>query len=164
MPRSPSKSLSPALLKVKPRREQFQQFKTKLFELVEQIKRSPTESEEHHKNHISDFLKYAFRFPAYLINTSDKIDLVIHNGKLPTDSVGVIIETKRPANQAEMPTRDNLNVKAMQEPPKKSPSWKVMLSKVQRMLKHWIPQATNWLTQSLEPVPHKFAEYLPYWA
>lgn len=113
--KTPSKSLSPALLKVKPGREQFEQFKAKLSELVEQIKGSPNESEEHHKNHISDFLKYAFKFPAYFINTSDRIDLVIHNGKLPTDSVGVIIETKRPTNQAEMPSLDNLNVKAMQE-------------------------------------------------
>lgn len=113
--KTPGKSLPPALLKVKPGREQFEQFKTKLSELVEQIKGSPGESEEHHKNHISDFLKYAFKFPAYFINTSDRIDLVIHNGKLPTDSVGVIIETKRPTNQAEMPSLDNLNVKAMQE-------------------------------------------------
>ncbi|KAF0206206.1 MAG: putative type IIS restriction/modification [Gallionellaceae bacterium] len=113
--KTPSKSLSHALLKVKPGREQFEQFKAKLSELVEQIKGSPGESEEHHKNHISDFLKYAFKFPAYFINTSDRIDLVVHNGKLPTDSVGVIIETKRPTNQAEMPSLDNLNVKAMQE-------------------------------------------------
>ncbi len=115
IPQTPSKSLSPALLKVKPRREQFEQFKIKLSELLEQIKGSPSESEEHHKNHISDFLKYAFKFPAYFINTSDRIDLVIHNGRLPTDSVGVIIEAKRPTNQAEMPSLDNLNVKAMQE-------------------------------------------------
>jgi hypothetical protein len=113
--KTPSKSLSPALLKAKLGREQFEQFKTKLSELVEQIKGSPGESEEHHKNHISDFLKYAFKFPAYFINTNDRIDLVIHNGKSPTDSVGVIIEAKRPTNQAEMPTLDNLNVKAMQE-------------------------------------------------
>lgn len=115
IPKTPSKSLSPALLKVKPGREQFEQFKVKLSELVDQIKGSPSESEEHHKNHISDFLKYAFKFPAYFINTNDRIDLVIHNGKLPTDSVGVIIEAKRPTNQAEMPSLDNLNVKAMQE-------------------------------------------------
>lgn len=112
-PKTPSKSLSPALLKVKPGREQFEQFKAKLSALVEQINGSPNESEEHHKNHISDFLKFAF--PAYFINTSDRIDLVIHNGKSPTDSVGVIIEAKRPSSQTEMPSQANLNVKAMQE-------------------------------------------------
>lgn len=115
IPKTPSKSLSAALLKAKPGREQFEQFKTKLTELVAQINSNPNESEEHHKNHISDFLKYAFKFPAYFINTSERIDLVIHNGKSPTDSVGVIIEAKRPANQTEIPSLDNLNVKAMQE-------------------------------------------------
>lgn len=115
IPKTPGQSVSPAWLKVKPGREQFEQFKTKLAELIAQISGSPSESEEHHKNHVSDFLKYAFNFPTYFINTSERIDLVIHNGKSPTDSVGVIIEVKRPANQTEMPTLDNLNVKAMQE-------------------------------------------------
>lgn len=113
--KTPLQSLSPALLKVKPGKEQFEQFKTKLAELVDQIKGSPSESEEHHKNHISDFLKYSFKFPAYFINTSERIDLVIHNGKAATDSVGVILEVKSPNNHTEMPTLDNFNVKAMQE-------------------------------------------------
>lgn len=111
----PSKSLSHALLKSKPSREQFEQFKDKLCGLIEHIRNSPGESEEHHKNHISDFLKYAFKFPTYFINTNDRIDLVIHNGKLPSDSVGVIIEAKSPTNKAQMPTLKNINVKAMQE-------------------------------------------------
>ncbi len=113
--KTPGQSLSPAWLKVKPGRTQFEQFKVKLSGLVGQLNASPNESEEHHKNHISDFLKYAFQFPASFINTSERIDLVIHNGKSSTDSVGIIIEVKSPRNQAEMPTRDNLNVKAMQE-------------------------------------------------
>ena len=115
IPLTPSKSVSPAWLKAKPSKAQFDQFKTKLSELVGQIKSSSSESEEHHKNHISDFLKYAFKFPAYFINTSERIDLVVHNGKSATDSVGVILEVKRPGNQAEMPTLVNLNVRAMQE-------------------------------------------------
>lgn len=41
--------------------------------------------------------------------------MVIHNGTSASDAVGVILEVKRPANQAEMPTLENLNVKAMQE-------------------------------------------------
>ena len=113
IPKTPGKSLSPALLKVKPGREQFEQFKARLSGLVEQISGSPDESEEHHKNHISDFLKFAF--PACFINTNDRIDLAIHNGKSPADPVGVIIEAKRPSSQTEMPSQDNLNVKAMQE-------------------------------------------------
>ena len=113
--KTPSQSLAPAVLKIKPSREQFEQFKTKLAELVAQINASPNESEEHHKNHVSDFLKYAFKSPAYFINTKYRNDLVVHNGKSASDSVGIIIEAKSPKNQAEMPTRDNLNVKAMQE-------------------------------------------------
>jgi hypothetical protein len=113
--KTPGQSLSPAWLKVKPGRVQFEQFKVKLSGLVGQLNASPNESEEHHKNHISDFLKYAFQFPASFINTSERIDLVIHNGKSSTDSVGIIIETKSPSNQAEMPTLDHINVKAMQE-------------------------------------------------
>jgi len=113
--KTPSQSLTPAVLKIKPSREQFEQFKAKLAELVAQINASPNESEEHHKNHISDFLKYAFHFPAYFINTSERIDLAVHNGKSSSDSVGVILEVKRASNQAEMPTLENLNVRAMQE-------------------------------------------------
>ncbi|MGB7649783.1 MAG: TaqI-like C-terminal specificity domain-containing protein, partial [Gallionella sp.] len=113
--KTPSQSLTPAVLKIKPSREQFEHFKTKLAELVAQINASPNESEEHHKNHVSDFLKYAFKSPAYFINTKYRNDLVVHNGKAASDSVGIIIEAKSPKNQAEMPTRENLNVKAMQE-------------------------------------------------
>ena len=113
--KTPSKSLPRALLKTKPSRESFEQFKEKLAGFVGNLNNSAGESEEHHKNHISDFLKYRFSFPTYFINTNDRIDLAIHNGKSASDPVGVIIEAKRPTNQAEMPTQDNLNVKAMQE-------------------------------------------------
>jgi hypothetical protein len=98
--KTPGQSLSPAWLKVKPGRAQFEQFKVRLSGLVGQLNASPKESEEHHKNHISDFLKYAFQFPASFINTSERIDLVIHNGKSSSDSVGVIIEAKSPSKQA----------------------------------------------------------------
>jgi hypothetical protein len=113
--KTPSKAISPARRKAQISRGQFEQFNLKLDGLVEQLNSSPNESEEHHKNHISDFLKYAFQFPAHFINTKYKNDLVIRNGKASTDPVGVIIEVKRPANKAEMPTVGNLNVKAMQE-------------------------------------------------
>lgn len=92
--KTPGKSLSPALLKAKPSKAQFEEFKTKLTELVAQIKSSPSESEEHHKNHISDFLKYAFKFPAYFINTSERIDLAVHNGKSATDKVTLYAPNK----------------------------------------------------------------------
>lgn len=80
-PKTPNKSLSPARRKVQLSRGQFEQFNLKLDGFVEQLNNSSTESEEHHKNHISDFLKYAFQFPPHFINTKYKNDLVIRNGK-----------------------------------------------------------------------------------
>ena len=87
IPKTPGKALSPALLKLKPGKEQFEQFKARLSGLVEQINSSPNESEEHHKNHISDFLKFAF--PAYFINTNDRIDLAIHKGNAQQPSLAM---------------------------------------------------------------------------
>lgn len=110
---APHQSIRPAFIKIKPSKAAFDQFKSQLDGLVAQINSSPTESEEHHKNHISAFLKS--RFADYFINTSERIDLAIHHGKTPTDAVGVILEVKRPGNQAEMPTLTQLNVRAMQE-------------------------------------------------
>ena len=77
-------------------------------------KANPNESEEHNKNLIKDFLKKT-TFVDYSINTKDRSDLVVHNGKNPQSNVGIIIEAKRPGNKAEMPTIDNLNKKATQE-------------------------------------------------
>jgi hypothetical protein len=108
-----NEALSPAWLRTKPSRAQLDEFKENLSALVGQLNDSPTESEEHHKNHIAAFLKT--RFPASAINTKFRNDLVIHNGKSPKDTVGILIEVKRPTNQAEMLSRDNLNAKAMQE-------------------------------------------------
>ncbi len=90
--KTPSKSLSPARLKARLGREQFEQFNLKLGGLVEQLNNSSTESEEHHKNHISDFLKYAFQFPAHFINTKYKNDLVIRNGKAVTPEEIALVE------------------------------------------------------------------------
>ena len=72
------------------------------------------ESEEYHKGLLKDFLKDT-AFSNYYINTKERIDLVIHNDKNQTSSVGVIIEVKSPGNKIEMPTIDDLNKKATQE-------------------------------------------------
>ena len=73
------------------------------------------ETEEFHKNLLSDFLKNTGFGGQYSINTKGRNDLVIHLGKEATTPVGVIIEAKKPGNKAEMPTRENLNVKALHE-------------------------------------------------
>jgi hypothetical protein len=74
-----------------------------------------TESEEFHKNLLADFLKHSYYSPQHFINTKGRNDLVIHNGKESRDSVGVILEVKKPSNKSEMLRRDKLNCKALQE-------------------------------------------------
>ena len=100
-------------MKVKPNRVEIEKFKSHLIDLLDKINAS--ESEEFHKNLISDFLKKTYYDPSYYINTKGRNDLVIHNGKEAKDSVAVIIEAKKPTNKAEMLKQENINTKAFQE-------------------------------------------------
>jgi Alw26I/Eco31I/Esp3I family type II restriction m6 adenine DNA methyltransferase len=79
------------------------------------VKANLNESEEHHKKRLSDFLSKTWYDPDYYINTSDRLDLVIHNGNKTDRHVGVIIETKRPGKNNEMVSLKNLNVKSMHQ-------------------------------------------------
>ena len=63
------------------------------------------ESEEFHKDLIRDFLNAVYYKDKHYINIKGKNDLVIHNGKETTSPVGMLIETKSPANKTEMPRR-----------------------------------------------------------
>lgn len=99
---SPRESLNKAYLKVKPNRTQIETFKRNITNLFDQIKAS--ESEEFHKNIISEFLKNTYYSPNNYINTKGRSDLVIHNGKDSNSTVGVLFETKKPNNKSEMPT------------------------------------------------------------
>ena len=110
---TPKKALNKAFLKVKPTRTDIDKFKTQLIRLLDRI--NEAESEEFHKNLVSDFLKKIYYDPNHFINTKERNDLVIHNGKDAKSSVGVIIEAKKPTNKAEMLKQDNINVKAFQE-------------------------------------------------
>ena len=109
----PKKALNKAFLKVKPNRTEIEGFKTHLITLLDRT--NDTESEEFHKNLISDFLKDTYYKQNHFINTKGRNDLVIHNGNNASSSVGVIMETKKPTNKAEMMTTMKLNVKAFQE-------------------------------------------------
>lgn len=106
-------SLNKAYFKVKPSRSEIDKLKINLRALFDHINES--EGEEYHKNLISDFLKKTYYSPDYFINTKDRKDLVIHNGKDPHSSVGVIIEAKSPSNKGQMPSKDDLNSKALHE-------------------------------------------------
>jgi adenine-specific DNA-methyltransferase len=107
------KSINKAYLKVKPNRTQIETFKKNIIYLFSQIKES--ESEEFHKNIISEFLRNTYYSPNHYINTKGRSDLVIHNGKDSNSSVGVLFEVKKPNNKSELPTTESINCKAFQE-------------------------------------------------
>lgn len=109
----PRKALNKAFLKVKPIRSEIEAFKANLIKLLDHT--NDTESEEFHKNLVSDFLKDTYYKHSHFINTKGKNDLVIHNGPDSKSSVGVIIEAKKPTNKAEMITTKKINNKAFQE-------------------------------------------------
>jgi len=66
-PLKPKKSLNKAYLKVKPQRHEIEVFKTELTTLLDRM--NDAESEEFHKNLVSDFLKKTYYDPPRLINT-----------------------------------------------------------------------------------------------
>jgi len=109
----PRQALNKAFLKLKPLRAEIERFKGELTKVLERS--NETESEEFHKNLISDFLKHCWYGGRHFINTKGRKDLVIHNGKDSKSPVGVILEVKKPTNRAEMVRTDALNCKAMQE-------------------------------------------------
>lgn len=109
----PRKALNKAFLKVKPNRTEIEGFKSNLTSLLDRT--NDTESEEFHKNLVSDFLKDTYYKQSHFINTKGHNDLVIHNGPNAGSTVGVILEAKKPTNKAEMITTKRLNAKAFQE-------------------------------------------------
>ena len=109
----PRKALNKAFLKVKPNRTEIEVFKANLITLLDRT--NDTESEEFHKNLVSDFLKDTYYKQNHFINTKGRNDLVIHNGQNANSTVGVIIEAKKPTNRVEMISTRKLNAKAFQE-------------------------------------------------
>lgn len=110
---TPKQALNKAWLKKAVQRTDLDLFKTELNHLLKHI--NEVESEEFHKNLVSDFLKRAFYGASYFINTKGRNDLVIHLGPQPQNPVGVIVEAKKPTNKGEMPTAKSLDCRAMQE-------------------------------------------------
>jgi len=111
--KTPKQSLNKAYLGMKPERNNIEIFKKNLIRLLNSV--DEIEREENQKNHIRDFLRDTFYRDTNEINTKDTIDLAIHLGSSNKDKVGVIIEAKRPSNKIEMITKENLNVKSLQE-------------------------------------------------
>jgi very-short-patch-repair endonuclease len=109
----PKQALNKAFLKVKPNRIEIEGFKANLITLLDRT--NDTETEEFHKNLVSDFLKDTYYKQNHFINTKGRNDLVIHNGSQANTPVAVIIEAKKPTNKSEMVTTERLNAKAFQE-------------------------------------------------
>jgi len=112
-PKPLKQALNPAFLKQKPERTEIELFKNELNSLLRSI--NEDESEEHNKNLLMNFLNNVYYRNNHYINTKDRTDLVIHNGKDAKTPVGVLIEVKRPSNKTEMVSRENLNAKSFQE-------------------------------------------------
>src|SRR3990172_9997117 len=93
------KSINKAYLKIKPVREDFENFKDQLFKFLSLI--NDKESEEHNKNFIRDFLVNTFYSDKY-VNTKGKTDLAVHLDKTSKSFLGVIIEAKSPVNKSDM--------------------------------------------------------------
>lgn len=106
-------SLNKAYRLVKPKRPEIELFKKNLITLLGQI--DEKESEENVKIHLMHFLRTTFYDPNYLLATKGRTDFVVHTGKDASTPAGVLIETKRPLNIADMVTRTNLNAKSMHE-------------------------------------------------
>ncbi|MDB9491175.1 TaqI-like C-terminal specificity domain-containing protein [Dolichospermum circinale CS-534/05] len=109
----PRAALNKAFLKINPCRNDVENFKNHLQNLINKI--NEAESEEFHKNLIVDFFKNTFYSANHFINTKGRNDLVIYNGKDAKSSVGVILEFKKPNNKGEMLKVEHLNTKAFQE-------------------------------------------------
>ncbi|MCX6276652.1 MAG: hypothetical protein NT004_00975 [Bacteroidetes bacterium] len=109
---SPRKSLNKAYLRIKPFRTEIDLFKRNLIKLLDGL--DETESEEHLKNDLNDFLRDTF-YQKFYINTKSRNDLVIHIGADAKSFAGVLIEAKKPSNKTGMIRPDNLNAKAFHE-------------------------------------------------
>jgi len=98
-----TQALNKAYLRIKPKRLEFDNFNESLSKFLKSINES--ESEEHNKTHIRDFLKSTF-YNDNEINTKARNDLVIYLGKNTNSKAGVLIEVKQPSKKAEMVTKE----------------------------------------------------------
>jgi hypothetical protein len=112
-PIQPKNALNQAYLKGKPFSNDIDAFRQNLLYLISQV--DDAKDEENHKTEMRDFLKKTYFGEDYYFNVKQNIDWAIFNGAKSSDSVGVIIEAKRPTNKGEMVTKDNLNRKAFHE-------------------------------------------------
>lgn len=114
---SPRRAVDNAFLQESITEAEFETFRQRLLKLLNQADDAVEEgeSEEHLKNLIKPFFSNTNFEEDHYINTKERQDLAIHNGKTRKSNVGVMIEAKRPSNNSEMITGDDLNRKAFHE-------------------------------------------------
>ncbi|MGV8878500.1 MAG: DUF7149 domain-containing protein [Sphingobacteriaceae bacterium] len=111
---TPKQSLNKAYLKEKLSRSAIDLFKQKFRVFLDNTSANKGD-EEHLKSQVIYFLRDTWYQASHQINPIGKNDLVIHNGKNTTDTVGVIIEVKSITNKAEMMSMEKPNAKALHE-------------------------------------------------
>ncbi len=104
------KAISPAYLKTVIAQSDFDTFKNALSTYLDII--SHKEHEINYVMHLKSFFDCVL--PDNLIETQERIDLIIRKGKAKTDNAVVLFEAKK-SNSSDMITPDNLNKKAFHE-------------------------------------------------
>jgi hypothetical protein len=111
--KEPQQALNKVFMNIPPDKTEFELFKKNLNTLISHF--VDTESEEHIKTLLRDFLKDTFYKSDYYVNTKGRADLVIHGDSSGKSPVSVLFEIKKPTNKSEMITAENLNCKAFHE-------------------------------------------------
>jgi adenine-specific DNA-methyltransferase len=106
-------SMNRSVQAIMPLDEEKEVFSQKLVNYLTNLIRQESESEEHQKILLKDFLESLL--PYNFINTSSRIDLAIYNGKDSNSTLGVLFECKSLTNKSEMMTTDRINSKGFQE-------------------------------------------------
>jgi hypothetical protein len=109
----PKRALNKGYLKQNLQQDIFASFRLALAGLLSQV--PDRKFEDTHAHSVAEFLKDTWYKGRFEINTKEREDLVIHNGKTARDSAGVVFELKSPTNQAEMIRRDAPGAKALYE-------------------------------------------------
>ncbi|WP_455450410.1 type IIG restriction enzyme/methyltransferase [Streptococcus salivarius] len=106
-------SMNRSVQAIMPLDEDKEVFGKKLITYLTHLNDNQRESEEYQKNLLKSFLEELL--PHNFINTSNRIDLAIYNGKDSNSTLGVIFEHKSLTNKSEMMTKEKINSKAFQE-------------------------------------------------
>lgn len=88
-------------------------FNQRLIDYLKHLQDNKNESEEYQKNILKNLLEKVL--PNNFINTSNRIDLAIYNGRSASSSLGVLFEYKSLTNKSEMMSKEKFNTKAFQE-------------------------------------------------